>query len=285
VNGANIFAGTDGGGIFLSINNGSTWVPANLGLTNLAVRSLVVSGTNIFAGTFGGGVFLSTDMGASWSPVNLGMYAYVQSLAVSGLNIFAGTLNGVFRSNNNGTTWTQVNYGLGTGTIQIQNLSTIGTNVFALQSYWYVSENNGVSWNQINNTGLPNSDYYNTIAVSGTNICMGLSENGVWRRLLSDIVSIKEIANKAPLFFNLAQNYPNPIKSLAKIQFSLPYAGFVTLKIFDSFGKEIRTLLSENLFTGKYDINWDTRDFISGTYFYRLQVNDYKETKKITLIK
>ncbi|HEY5125137.1 MAG TPA: T9SS type A sorting domain-containing protein, partial [Ignavibacteria bacterium] len=112
VSGANIFAGTDGGGVFLSTNNGSSWTSVNNGLTNSYVLSLAVSGTNIFAGTWSDGVFLSTNNGLSWTAVNNGLTYYnVSSLAVSGTNIFAGTNGGVFLSTNNGSNWLNKNQG------------------------------------------------------------------------------------------------------------------------------------------------------------------------------
>src|SRR3954471_5329745 len=58
----NIFAGVNGGGIYLSTNNGSNWKPMNNGLTYLSTTALLISGTNIFAGTYGG-VFLSVNNG------------------------------------------------------------------------------------------------------------------------------------------------------------------------------------------------------------------------------
>lgn len=92
VSGNNIFAGTDGGGVFLSTDNGSNWSAVNDGLTSQDVWSLAVSGTNIFAGTHNGGVFLSTDNGSNWSAVNNGLTSQdIWSFAVSGNNIFAGT--------------------------------------------------------------------------------------------------------------------------------------------------------------------------------------------------
>jgi photosystem II stability/assembly factor-like uncharacterized protein len=96
-----IFAGTWGGGVFLSTNNGTSWTGVNTGLTSTIVQSLAISGTNIFAGTFGGGVFLSTNNGTSWTGVNTGLTSsYVTSLAVSSHKyLFAGTDgSGVFRS-------------------------------------------------------------------------------------------------------------------------------------------------------------------------------------------
>lgn len=58
VSGANIFAGTYGGGIYISSNDGVNWTPANNGLTDLNLYSLGVSESNVYAGTMSGGVFL-----------------------------------------------------------------------------------------------------------------------------------------------------------------------------------------------------------------------------------
>ena len=93
VSGTNIFAGTDGGGVFLSTDNGTSWTAVNTGLTNRIVQSLAVSGTNLFAGTWGGGVFLSTDNGTNWTQTRLAT-TEVRSLAVSGTNLFAGNYGG-----------------------------------------------------------------------------------------------------------------------------------------------------------------------------------------------
>ncbi len=117
ISGSNIFAGTYGGGVFLSTNNGNSWTAVNNGLSvnGLYVYSFAISGDNLFAGT-DGGVFLSTNNGSSWTEVNNGLSEnglVVHSLAISGGNIFAGTDGGgVFLSTNNGSSWTAVNDGL-----------------------------------------------------------------------------------------------------------------------------------------------------------------------------
>ena len=76
ISGTNLFAGTLGGGVFLSTNNGVSWNAVNNGLPPYVfncVLSLAVSGANIFIGTDNGGVFLSTNNGASWAAVNSGL--------------------------------------------------------------------------------------------------------------------------------------------------------------------------------------------------------------------
>src|SRR6267143_1930864 len=71
VSGNNLFAGTIGGGVFLSANNGTSWTAVNSGLTSTSVHSMAVSGTSIFAGT-PNGVFRSTNSGTTWTEINTG---------------------------------------------------------------------------------------------------------------------------------------------------------------------------------------------------------------------
>ncbi|MBU2583896.1 MAG: T9SS type A sorting domain-containing protein, partial [Bacteroidetes bacterium] len=130
VSGTNLFAGTWGGGVFLSTNNGTSWTAASTGLTNTDVEALAVSGTNLFAGTYGG-VFLSTNNGISWTATSTGLTnTDVLSLAVSSTNLFAGTWGGIFLSTNNGTNWTEVNTGL-TNTSVMSLASDLSGNLFA----------------------------------------------------------------------------------------------------------------------------------------------------------
>ena len=108
-----LVAGTEGGGVFLSTDNGTSWRGVNSGLTDLDITSLALIGTNILAGTKSSGVFRSTDNGASWVPANSGLpfdstdslYPAITCFAVNSTNLFAGTSGGVFRSTDNGTGW------------------------------------------------------------------------------------------------------------------------------------------------------------------------------------
>jgi ligand-binding sensor domain-containing protein len=106
-----VFAGTADGGVFRSGHNGSIWIAVNNGLTDMRVTALAANlQGHIFAGT-SQGVFRSTDDGNSWSSLT---DKYVLSLAVNMQgHIFAGTIgDGVFRSLDNGETWADFNSGL-----------------------------------------------------------------------------------------------------------------------------------------------------------------------------
>lgn len=83
--------------------------------------------------------------------------------------------------------------------------------------------------------------------------------------------------------FSLIQNYPNPFNSSTTIAFNLRSKSFVSLKIFDALGKEVATLVSEELPAGTYTRQWSAVNMPSGVYFNRLQTGSFTETKKLIL--
>ena len=85
--------------------------------------------------------------------------------------------------------------------------------------------------------------------------------------------------------YELTQNYPNPFNPATTISFSVPAQSFVSLKIFDALGREISTLVSEQLFAGTYSRQWDAAGLPSGVYFYRLRAGLFIETKKLVLLR
>jgi photosystem II stability/assembly factor-like uncharacterized protein len=88
-----------------------------------------------------------------------------------------------------------------------------------------------------------------------------------------------------PLTISLEQNYPNPFNPSTTIKFSIPSKTFVTLKIYDALGKEIITLINEELNAGIYNATWNAENLSSGVYIYSLKAGDVKLVKKMNLIK
>jgi hypothetical protein len=99
------------------------------------------------------------------------------------------------------------------------------------------------------------------------------------------LVGINPVSNEIPKSFLLMQNYPNPFNPATSIKFLIPISGFITIKIYDILGKEITSLLSENLQPGTYEVNWNASDYPSGIYFYKLTSGSYIGTKKMVLLK
>jgi hypothetical protein len=84
---------------------------------------------------------------------------------------------------------------------------------------------------------------------------------------------------------SLSQNYPNPFNPVTKINFAIPKTGFVTLKIYDILGREMRTLVNESVKAGNYSVEFNATTLSSGVYFYRLISDNFTDTKKMMLIK
>ncbi len=88
-----------------------------------------------------------------------------------------------------------------------------------------------------------------------------------------------------PISYNLSQNYPNPFNPVTKINFAIPKQGYVNLKIYDMLGREVKTLMNEVKTPGNYSIDFNASNLSSGIYFYKLQVNDFVNIKKMVVIK
>ncbi|MBI4427939.1 MAG: T9SS type A sorting domain-containing protein [Ignavibacteriales bacterium] len=97
--------------------------------------------------------------------------------------------------------------------------------------------------------------------------------------------SVSKQTSTIPFEYDLSQNYPNPFNPSTEIQFSLPYRSYVTLTIFDLLGREVATLVSEELSAGSYSTRWDAAGMPSGVYLYRLQAGEFVETKKLLLLR
>jgi hypothetical protein len=89
----------------------------------------------------------------------------------------------------------------------------------------------------------------------------------------------------APVQFELSQNYPNPFNPSTTINFSLPQSSNVTLKVFNTLGQEVKTLINQNMESGAHSISFDASELNSGIYFYKLDAGQFSEVRKMTLIK
>jgi len=88
-----------------------------------------------------------------------------------------------------------------------------------------------------------------------------------------------------PETFLLFQNYPNPFNSTTSIEFQIPSARFVSLKVHDVLGREVATLVDGNLSAGRYKVEWNASGFASGVYLYHLQASNFIQVRKMLLIR
>ncbi|MBK7159609.1 MAG: T9SS type A sorting domain-containing protein [Ignavibacteria bacterium] len=109
----------------------------------------------------------------------------------------------------------------------------------------------------------------------------------------SDYNSIEGVTGKLtnesitniPAEYALAQNYPNPFNPETKINYELPIANYVTLKVYDMTGKEIMTLVNEKQNAGRYTAIFNGANLASGMYFYKITAGEFTFVRKMVLIK
>ncbi len=85
--------------------------------------------------------------------------------------------------------------------------------------------------------------------------------------------------------FQVYQSYPNPFNPTTAIKFELPKSTFTKLIIYDVLGNEVAALANEQLKQGSYEVERDASKYSSGVYFYKLTAGDFKEVKKMILVK
>jgi len=156
---------------------------------------------------------------------------------------------------------------------------------------------------------------YNGVFPNGTNpgkiITMGFPfetiypesiRNEFMGKVVSFFYSISEVKNSGlstlPSTFNLEQNYPNPFNPTTTINYVIPIVetrrgvtSHITLKVYDTLGRRVATLVNEEQTPGNYSVKFDASDITSGLYFYKLQIyqtglgRSFVESKKMILIK
>jgi len=88
-----------------------------------------------------------------------------------------------------------------------------------------------------------------------------------------------------PMEYSLSQNFPNPFNATTSITYILPKFQFVTLDIYDLLGRKVESLVNQKQPAGVHDISFNALDLSSGIYLYRLQTDEFSDTKKMILLK
>ena len=122
-------------------------------------------------------------------------------------------------------------------------------------------------------------------------LIVGNTKGGLYYYENWDVFGIQQIGTEIPESFSLSQNYPNPFNPSTHFEFRIPARtggadfGFVQLVIFDVLGREVSTLVNEELKPGIYKVDFDGTNYPSGVYYYRLETKSFSETRKMVLVK
>jgi hypothetical protein len=125
---------------------------------------------------------------------------------------------------------------------------------------------------------------YNNLTTTGVQVAQtGATVNAILQTTAVGILQDPE--QSQPEKFVLVDAYPNPFNPSTTISFILPSQLFVSLKVFDALGKEVSTVLSEELPAGTHSQQWNAAGLPSGVYFYQLQAGSFSKTKKLVLLR
>lgn len=263
---------------FKSTDRGETWTE----VTDFPFSTTYSIYKSSFGRLFISGYY-SDDDGQSWQESSFLNGAAIRSYAESTDGIWAGAGKLHF-SPDNGESWIEKDPYL------TASLIVSGNNVFQGKYGFAYSTDNGESFTDYNE-GIANIDRVLSMLYDGEFIIIGLDGPGIYKIAVSELGITTSVEQTEELAYNyeLSQNYPNPFNPSTTIRFSIPESGFVSLKVYDMLGKEVASLVNEELPTGTYNAVFDatstSMNLSSGIYFYRLEANNFVQTKKLTLIK
>jgi photosystem II stability/assembly factor-like uncharacterized protein len=183
--GSTLFMATSYDGVYKSDDDGLTWTPANFGMGPKDVRALTVGGSStLIAGTHYVGIYRSTDMGSSWNKSMAGFPAgsSIESMLATNDFIFAGTRDGVYRTGDNGVSWTKlggandtVNYSGVRGLCELNGAIYAGMRI-QFRATVYKSIDAGQTWTR-SGSGLPdNLVFIDALTTSNDNIIAATDE-------------------------------------------------------------------------------------------------------------
>jgi len=277
--------------ILKTTNSGMNWYKVNTAINLFQLRDIEFINNNTGFVVNNSACYLTTNGGTNWSLIpnttagysihffnsNTGYYLGLAGNSVlnkttDGGNNWAfsvigpsGMISMFFVNQNKG--WVCGNYGSGkiklttnSGLNWSQQSVDIGTNLYSI---YFINESEGWACGD-----------YGTIVHTTT--------GGI---------GINKISNEIPNDFNLYQNYPNPFNPLTKVKFEIPAVEMnrrvvsTRLTIYDILGREISTLVNENLYPGVYEVEFDGTRYSSGVYFYRLSAMEFVMSRKMILLK
>jgi photosystem II stability/assembly factor-like uncharacterized protein len=291
--------------IYTSTNGGSQWtrVPSiNIPSPSSGEWGIEdgyrASGSYIWFINNLGSLYRSTNRGYTWTVthnVSNGAFAFGFKDSLNGLSI--GTP--FKRTTDGGTTWISfvpASYpsGLGNALLGVVpgSRSWVISSPFSGSSGSAYSTDDGNNWIRVD-AALHGRTRFTSDTVGWSAGVNDTIYKWTGRLLVDPSTSVKQ-TDEVVQNFGLEQNYPNPFNPKTNIKFQIPSTrlgfgisdvGLVSLRVYDMLGREVATLVNENLQPGSYEVTFDARGLASGAYFYRLRTGEFTQTKRLLLLR
>ncbi|CAN5419618.1 hypothetical protein BH10BAC5_BH10BAC5_19230 [soil metagenome] len=280
--------------ILKSTNGGDNWITLGSGVNHelnsiYFINSLTGYSAGYFANepTITYRILRTTNGGNFWTTLSQGSSLSTTQKMITFSDSTTGYMidaNSIYRSSNSGNNWSVI--------FTLQPYTSLYAIHFPSPRFGYVVGDHGVilkttdyglNWSSMG-SGVTNILY--SVFFTDTLTGYAVGESGIIIKTTNGGVTFTHpISTETPNHFSLSQNYPNPFNPKTKLKFELPSGSFARLIVFDVLGRELETLVNENLNAGKYEINWNPEKQAGGIYYYRLNAGNFSETKKMLLIK
>jgi photosystem II stability/assembly factor-like uncharacterized protein len=287
----NIWAAGNYGNIVKTTNGGNNWTLINTGFSGTLNDICFVDNQTGWVSGYNQSIFKSINGGINWilQYGGTGYPGYVQSISfINNLTGWAGIINPgntntLLKTTNGGLNWSLVCTGM---SYHFSNIffTDILTGWYNNSGEIYRSTNGGIQW-QYQGGSFSGSLNKLFFINSQTGWAAGFNGNILKTTSGGEPVAIINYNNNFPEKFSLSQNYPNPFNPATKIRFQISRSVFTKLTVFDILGREVSTLVNEQLNPGTYEVDWDASAYPSGVYFYRLETGTFNQTLKMVLIK
>ncbi len=278
----------DNGGIYKTFNGGVNWTNISQSMTERLSSVNFNGDMGFIGGSYKLGI--STDRGLTWVFTNSSWRG--KSTDDMNTSIYFGGDNqneaSIVSTDNNGQNWSEQSFPL---VSQFTGISFSGNTGYAVgykfnnlkdTAYAYRTTN-GTTWERVDIIGSEARGRFISVFCTSNSIFIGSDGGWIYKNEIQ--VGISTVNSSFPNGFSLSQNYPNPFNPTTKINFSLPKAGKVKLAVYNSAGKEVAILTNQNLSVGSYVFDFDATNLTSGVYFYTLQTENFKQTKRMVLLK
>ncbi|MEO8666845.1 MAG: T9SS type A sorting domain-containing protein [Ignavibacteria bacterium] len=269
--------------VFKSTNNGSNWVQTQRIDLGFVGGMVIAADGKILLGTSLGGVAYSTNNGNTFLGLSSFPSIFIKTIVKAPDNtIYVSDAFGLNRSTDNGNTFENAGGQNSTAFLRSAGVNSDGDLFISMDDKKvFRSKDRGGSWTQVNN-GLPATVYPYSFTTMHGIMYAGTNNLGAFYFVSpTGINSQTEVADD----FRLYQNFPNPFNPKTVINYELKVSGHVDLKIYDSAGNEVATLLSGEENAGLHSVIFNGSDLASGIYYYRMNANGESGTRSMILLK
>lgn len=224
-----------------------------------------------------GTVLKTTDAGEKWFAVRENKYGDLTHVYFVNKDTGFACGGETIKTTDGGKTWSTVS------NLFASNFHFINSQLgYAMGSNLSKTTDGGNTWI---NSKDPLPSGLRDIFFINQNLGYAVGWNGIMRTTNGGGLTSVTAVNSKPQSYSLSQNYPNPFNPSTNISYSIPVGQYVSLKIYDILGKEVDVLVNQYKTAGTHTVQFNGALLPSGLYIYTLQGGQYRESKKLLLLK